>query len=183
MPNILIVHGKENTPDGNWFPWLKTEMEKLGHKVFAPKFPTPENQTLGGWMDVFEEYKEFVTPDSIVVGHSLGAPFLLNILEKTPVRAAFFVAGFVDNPVDPTVASFCRPFDWGKIRANCPAFYVFHSDNDPYFGLEKGDELVRNLNTDLIFVKGAGHFNLVTGYDRFDLLAEKMKDVCQKTLY
>lgn len=46
MANILIVHGKENGPEGNWFPWLKTFMEKHGHNVKVPKFPTPKNQTL-----------------------------------------------------------------------------------------------------------------------------------------
>lgn len=177
MPNIFIIHGKENTPEGNWFPCLKAEMEKLGHTVFVPRFPTPEGQNLDEWLKVFNEYEEFLTPDSVVVGHSLGVPFLLRLLEKKPALAAFFVAGFVDNPIDPTVETFCRAFDFEKIRANCPEFYVFCSANDPYFSPEKGEELVRKLGAERIFVKGAGHFNLESGYDRFPLLVEKIKEV------
>lgn len=177
MPNIFIIHGKENTPEGNWFPWLKVELEKLGHKVFVPKFPTPEGQTLDQWLAVFEEYEKFLTPDDVVVGHSLGVPFLLNLLEKKPALAAFFVAGFVDNAIDPTVETFCRAFDFEKIRANCPKFYVFCSDNDPYFAPEKGEELAMKLGAEKIYVKGAGHFNLEFGYDKFPLLVEKIKEV------
>lgn len=179
MTNIFIIHGKENTPEGNWFPWLKLEMEKLGHQVFVPKLPTPEGQTLEEWTAVFEKYEKFLTPDSIVIGHSLGVPFLLNVIEKMPVAAAFFVAGFVDNPIDPSVETFCGPFDWEKIRANCQKFYVFCSDNDLYFAPEKGEELVRRLSAERIFVKGAGHFNLESGYDKFPLLVEKLKEVLQ----
>lgn len=175
MTNIFIIHGKENTPEGNWFPWLKVEMEKLGHRVFVPKFPTPERQNLDEWMASFEDYEKFLTPDSIVVGHSLGVPFLLRLLEKKPALAAFFVAGFLNNEIDPTADTFCRPFDFEKIKANCKKFYVFHSDNDPYFAPEKGEELVRKLLAEQIFVKGAGHFNLEFGYDRFPLLVEKIK--------
>ncbi len=175
MTNVLVVHGKENNSEGNWFPWLKEEMEQLGHKVFVPDFPTPANQTLSEWLKVFEQYKDYVTPDTIVVGHSLGVPFLLNIIEQTRVRVAFLVAGYVDNPSDESVQTFCKPFNWKQIKANCGAFQVFHSDDDPYFNFEKGKELARNLGTDVTFVKGAGHFNLASGYKKFDLLAEKIK--------
>jgi len=56
MSNIFIIHGSYGNPDENWFPWLKVELEKLGHKVFVPKFPTPENQSLNSWKKVFSEY-------------------------------------------------------------------------------------------------------------------------------
>lgn len=177
MATVFVVHGKENNPSGNWFPWLKEEMEKLGHRVFVPQFPTPENQTLPNWLKVFEKYRGHVTSDTIVVGHSLGVPFLLTIVEKNPVKAAFFISGFVNNPLDESVQTFCRPFNWEQIKRNCKYFRVFHSDNDPYFGLEKGEELARNLGTKVIFVKGAGHFNLASGYNKFDLLLAKIRSI------
>jgi predicted alpha/beta hydrolase family esterase len=46
MANIFIIHGSYGNPDENWFPWLKKELEQEGHKVFVPKFPTPEDQSL-----------------------------------------------------------------------------------------------------------------------------------------
>ena len=99
MTNIIIVHGTYGSPEKNWFPWLKTELEKQGCKVYVPEFPTPENQSLDNWLNVFKDYEKFLTKDTIVVGHSLGPVFLLNVLEKASankqIKGAFFVAGFL----------------------------------------------------------------------------------------
>jgi len=181
MINIFIIHRSYGGPDENWFPWLKSELEKLGCRVFVPKFPTPENQSLENWLKVFDDYKQHLDKNSIVVGHSLGPAFLLSVLEKLdkPIKAAFFVAGFtglLNHPIDELNKSFVdKSFDWQKIKQNCKKFYVFHSDNDPYVPLEKGKELANNLDIDLIFVKNAGHFNKDSGYTKFDLLLEKIK--------
>lgn len=51
-----------------------------------------------------------------------------------------------------------REFDFGKIKSNCGRFTVFHSDNDPYVPLKKGEELAGLLGVEVTLVKGAGHF-------------------------
>ncbi|VVB58628.1 Serine hydrolase [Candidatus Anstonella stagnisolia] len=179
MRNVLIVHGVGGYPEENWFPWMKRELGKLGCKVLVPQFPTPGNQTLGEWMGVFEAERGELGEDAILVGHSLGAPFVLNVLEKCPAHAAFLVASFVGkagNEYDEGMKSFAqRDFNWEKIRKNCGKFYVFHSDNDPYIKLEKGEEVAQKLGTELILVKDAGHFNAKAGYLEFGLLLEKIK--------
>ena len=182
MTNIFIIHGAYGNPEENWFPWLKSELEKLDCRVFVPKFPTPENQSLEDWLKIFEEYKQHLNENSIVVGHSLGPVFLLNILEKLdkPIKAAFFVSGFIGllgNPeFDKINKSFVdKGFDWQKIKQNCPKFFVFHSDNDPYVSLEQAEKLAKNLGVDVILVKNAGHFNEKAGYSKFDLILDKIK--------
>ena len=182
MTNVIIVHGAYGHPGENWFPWLKSELEGLGCKVFVPKFPTPENQSLENWLKVFEKYKHYLDENSIVVGHSLGPAFLLNVLEQLdkPIKAAFFVSGFVGllgNPdFDMINKSFVdKNFDWERIKQNCKRFYVFHSDNDPYVPLEKAKELAENLGVEIILVKNAGHFNEKSGYIKFELLLDFIK--------
>lgn len=180
MANIFIIHGTNGHPQENWFPWLKAELEKLHCNVFVPKFPTPEGQTLENWLKVFEEHKCHLGGNPILVGHSLGVAFLLSVLETTKAKAAFFVAGFTgplgipNDGINKSIAG--REFDWKKIRKNCKRFYVFNSDNDPYVPLETGKELARNLGTEVILVKGAGHFNAKAGYTKFPLLLEKIKN-------
>ena len=69
MTNIFIIHGAYGHPEENWFPLLKQELEKHGHQVFIPKFPTPENQTLINWLKVSEAYIKKLG-ESSVIGHS-----------------------------------------------------------------------------------------------------------------
>ena len=90
MTTFYLIHGSYGNPNENWFPWLKEELEKDGHEVVAPTFPTPENQSLDSWKEILSELPE----DCVVIGHSLGVPFLLTLLETQKAKAAFFVAGF-----------------------------------------------------------------------------------------
>lgn len=178
MSNIFIIHGVGGTPQENWFPWLKTELEKQGHHAIIPQFPSPEGQTLENWLAVLKNYEEFITPDTIFIGHSLGVPFTLNVIEKYTIKAAFLVAGFVGiagNKFDDSMKTFAqKTFDWEKIKENCKHFEIFHSDNDPYIKLEKAEQLAKFLNVELTLVPGAGHINQSAGYTKFDLLLEKI---------
>lgn len=182
MTNIFIIHGIGGSPEGNWFPWLKAELEKLGCRVFVPRFPTPEGQSLEAWLSVFREYEKFLDKESIVVGHSLGVAFLLSVLEGLgkPIRAAFFVSGFAEPLGDPQFdvpnKTFVdKHFDWTKIKKNCKSFYVINSDDDPYVPLERGKTIAKNLGTGLIVLENAGHINLESGYAKFGFLLEKIK--------
>lgn len=178
--NIFIIHGAYGHPGENWFPWLKSELGKIGCSVFVPRFPTPEGQTLESWLKIFGGYEKYMNKDSLVVGHSLGVPFLLSVLERKPAKAAFFVAGFASllgNRFDDVNKTFVeKDFNWNVIRKNCRKFYIFHSDNDPYVPLEKAEKLAKNLGTGIMLVKNAGHFNEKAGYTRFDLLLERIKN-------
>ncbi len=181
MPTIFIFHGVGGGPQENWFPWLKKELIKIGRQVIIPQFSTPENQTLGNWLSTLEQYEKHIDEDTILVGHSLGVPFALNVIERYKVKAAFLVAGFygkAGNRFDPGMVTFAqRKFDWEKIKSNCKHFYIFHSDNDPYIRLEKAEALAEKLGTDVIIVPGAGHINRSSGYTEFDILLSKIKEI------
>lgn len=179
MATIFIIHGVEGHPEENWFPWLKAELKKRGNKVIVPQFPTPEGQTLENWLAVLKKYEADLTSDTILVGHSLGGCFILNVLECYSVKAAFLVApvfGVLGNPFDESMKTFAqRNFDWPTLLANCPHFEIFHSDNDPYIKLERAEELGKHLNTSVTLIPGAGHFNASSGYSKFELLFEKIQ--------
>jgi uncharacterized protein len=186
MTKIFIIHGTEGSPEVNWFPWLKQELENLGHTVFVPKFPTPEGHSLENWMQEFNDfYFSKVDEDSIIVGHSLGPAFILSLLEKLdlpkPIKASFLVAGFI-SPIgnehfDNLNKSFIdKEFNWDKIKQNCEKFYVINSKDDPYVPIERGEELAENLGTGLIVLENAGHINAEAGYTKFDKLLDMLKD-------
>lgn len=165
MANFILIHGTGGNPDEAFYPWLRKELEKKGHKVYAPFFPTPVGQTLGNWMEEFEPYWQYVNEETVFVGRSIGPAFTLRLLEKskTSVKAAFLLAGFCSDlgvhQYRPFIETFVDgPFKWGKIRSMCKNFFVYHADNDPIVQLEKGRELARKLQTRLRLIKGAGHF-------------------------
>ncbi len=193
MTNVFIIHGTYGNPEENWLPWLKNEVKKIGHNAFVPKFPTPEGQNLKSWVKVFDNYLKYLDKDSVVVGHSTGATFLLSILERHAAGAAFFVSGFTgkfeEKHADPRLDEINeafnktfteREFDWHAIRKNCSKFFVYHSDNDPYVPIGKAEELAVSLDTHVIVIKGAGHFNADAGYIKFERLFEDIKSVLNK---
>ncbi len=181
MKPVFLFHGIYGSPDENWFPWLKAELESQGCTVHIPHFPTHENLKPEDWWNAFEAYEQYLDDDSILIGHSLGTAFALKVIEKYPVKAAFLVAtafGKTDNEFTPIMSPIAdQNFDWEKIRSHCKEFHIFHSDNDPYLPMEKAKELAENLHTEVTWVKGAKHFNASAGYDRFPLLLTEINSI------
>ncbi len=180
MINLFIIHGISGSSQENWFPWLKEKLKELGVNVIVPDFPNSDNPRFDWWLDHFKQYQTYLNEDCIVVGHSLGVPFLLSLLEKYLVKAAFFVAGFSslpDNQFKDEMKTFIKDFNWQKIKDNCSQFHIFHSDNDPYVPIDKAEELKEKLQAKLTIVPQAGHFNTAADYNKFELLLDKIKEV------
>jgi predicted alpha/beta hydrolase family esterase len=181
-PNIFIFHGTEGHPQENWFPWLKHELEAKGYEVTVPQFPSPPvvPAKTSEWFDVLKNYEDKITENTIIVGHSLGGIFTLRVLEKLehPVKAAFFVGAPIGvRPIlnydrDSAFSGF--DFDWDNIVQKAKGFVVYQSDDDPYVGLDNGEELAKHLGVKLSFIPNSGHFNARAGYIKFDDLKEKL---------
>lgn len=178
---IIIIHGTRGNPNTNWFPWLKQELIALDYEVMVPSFPTPEGQSLMSWKQAFHKQIGSLAPNMILVGHSLGAGFILNLLEGSshPIAAAYLVCGFIGKlglpEYDLLNESFvCRRFNWSQITKNIGHAYVFNSDNDPYVPLSKGKELAEKLQTSLTVIHGAKHINEEAGHKTFPLLLQKI---------
>ena len=183
MATVFIIHGSFGNPNENWYPWLKKELEKKGHTVFVPPFPTPDGQSLEDWRAVFLPYELEITEETVVIGHSIGVAFLLRFLEQSDVKihAAFFVSGFASllhNEFDAVNTTFLdHPFLWNHIREHCGKFVVFHGENDPYVPVSYAKELAASLGTTPLIIPDAGHFNEKSRYKDFPLLLEKILEV------
>lgn len=178
---FFIIHGSLGNPNSHWFQWLKKELEKKGHEAITPQFPII-NQSLGKWLKTIEPLLEKSEDKEIVfVGHSIGPAFILSILEKHKAKSAFLVSGFIGGPLgikeyDKINKTFTqKEFDWKEIKSNCKNFVCFASDNDPYVPLERTKEISDKLGAKLILVKGAQHFQDVSGYTKFKELLDEIK--------
>lgn len=170
----FIFHGTGSDPSRHWFPWLKRKLEEHGYEVFVPKFPTLEGQNLENWLEVFEEYEDQIDENTVLIGHSTGAVFILDLLDLKDfkIEAAFLISGFIGSlgleEYDPLNESFAeRDFNWDSIRESCGEFHIFHSEDDPYVPPEKARELEEKLDAELFMKKDAGHFNTDSGYTEF----------------
>jgi len=95
---VIVLHGARGGPDTNWFPWLHAELNVEGVEVLRPRFPTPQGQSLGEWLNTYDRAVESLPlAPTILVGHSLGSAFALRLVERAaePVDGLFLAAGFV----------------------------------------------------------------------------------------
>jgi predicted alpha/beta hydrolase family esterase len=137
--------------------------------MLVPDFPNSQEPVLEEWLAHFDDILKTEkllgqTSSLVMIGHSLGAPFILRFLERLPpeqrIEAAYLVAAFhrplgvreIENFVN-------KPFNWKKIRRSCRKFFVINSDNDPYISLEIGRDLAQKLAADLLVEAGGDHLN------------------------
>lgn len=181
MKNAVIVHGWGADSQSNWFPWLKKELEKQGFKVYVPDFPNAQNPILTEWLIYFKK-EVTIDQDTIFVGHSLGVPFILKLLEQSQnngdtIQAAFLVAAF-DKPLEISeIENFVdKPFDYEKIKNSCKKFFVINSNNDPYIPLQIGESLAKKLDTKLIVEHNADHLSNPDGMLGYPKLLQLILD-------
>ncbi len=183
MKTALILHGTLGSPQGNWFQWLKTELEAEGMKVWLPKLPHAEQPSLGQWSKfVHKECPFAINEDTLIIGHSSGAILALILAQNNfePIGGIVCVSVFHDNSLnwEPNGRLFDQRFEWDAIRANAKKLLFIHSDNDPYVPLDQAQYVADHCKAELITIPGQGHFNLEQSekYKEFPKLIEILEE-------
>lgn len=163
----MLLHGTGGDGTEHWFPSLKQKLESRGVKVFVPRFPTPEGQSLENWFKVIDKDMAKIGPGWLLVGHSMGGTFILRILEriKQPVSAAILVSppsddiGGSPSLVELRKTFVAGGFNWAKIRSNSKNTSLFHGDDDPLVFIASAKKLSAELKIPLRVIHGGGHLN------------------------
>lgn len=186
MKRAVILHGTRADHTHNWFPWLKTELEKLGYKVWVPDLPQADRPNM-------ERYNEFLLGqgwdfrDNLIIGHSSGAVAILGLLqalpEQTKINTAFLVGSFTkrlseDPSWDMLTELFYKPFNFEAIKKKAGKFIFVHSDNDPFCPLEQAQDLHGKLGGEFVLMPGMGHFTqkLDPKFDKFPELLKLIRE-------
>lgn len=179
MKNILILHGTQGSPRGNWFQWLRRELQKRKYKVWVPKLPNPGKPRISKNVKYVSANKRWnFNAQSILVGHSSAPLTILGILNELPegtvVDKCILVAPLTKSDWEPNSELFDYDFDFKKIRTKAKHFIIIHSDTDPYTPLDQPKDLAKKLGAKLIIKKNEGHFNLEKGpqYKKFPFLLD-----------
>lgn len=147
---LLILHGYGANPESNFFSWLSQEFSQCN----IPELPNTNHPS--------EEQVEFVlkntiiTPNTIILGHSLGAVVALKVIEKLnhPIAGFVSVGGFLaptfKDRKRPFEKDFRWTFDFEKIKSNAQKIIVISDRNDYAIPLEQGRLLSEKLNATLI---------------------------------
>lgn len=177
--NVFLIHGSNGSPNVHWFPWLERELEQKGHNVIAPQFPVQGEQTLENWLQTLKPHADKLE-GSIMVGHSLGVPFILRALEHFNVNAkhVILVGGFTGElDVDePNLHDFSvHDFPWEQLKKQAGKATIFHGTDDPLVPLEKIRPLADALEADVHLIPKGGHLRAQDGFAEFPHLLEAME--------
>lgn len=179
MKNAIILHGTMGSPKGNWFEWLKGQLEAKGLQVWLPELPHANQPSLREWADFVHSNCPFtLNEDTLVVGHSSGAILALILAQENdaPIGQVIAVSVFHDNALnwDANSRLFDVPFRWSAIHAHAQKLLFVHSDDDPYVPLAQAQFVANNCQAELIMIPGQGHFNLEKseGFKEFPKLLE-----------
>jgi predicted alpha/beta hydrolase family esterase len=180
--NALILHGTANDHTGNWFQWLKKELEEAGLKVWVPDLPQADRPNVQRYTD-FLLAKNWNFSNSLVIGHSAGAVEVLKLLESLPddvqVDTAIMVAVFKGD-LGWDVLSDLKDvqYDFEKIKSVAKNFIVIHSDDDPYCPIKDAREIAKKLDAKFIEMHKMKHFSKNTDprFTKFPELLEIIRD-------
>jgi uncharacterized protein len=182
MKRVFIIHGYGGSPNKNWFPWLKSELEKLNVSVIVPAMPNTENPQLSEWLPYLQSQVGTADENTYFVGHSLGCIAILRYIESLPKNArvggVVLVAGFISSIHFHELDNFFQtPLNDEKIKTSVKKIIAINSDNDPHVPYQQAEEIKNSLNSELIMIHNGEHLNGKAGYLTFPDLLKKVEEI------
>jgi hypothetical protein len=198
--NIFLFHCWGGNGRSCWSGWIADQLIVLGceasgklageacmvsglaSSVLLPDFPNSSTPQLEEWLAKTRELVPRFEPKDnwVLVGHSLGCPTILRLLEtfndSERVKAVILVAGFAKDLGISEIRNFVdRDFDWKKIKKKAKKFIVINSDNDPFIELSEGERMAKLLEAEFIVEHDAGHINEGAGFTKYERLLDMIK--------
>ncbi|ELX8380530.1 RBBP9/YdeN family alpha/beta hydrolase [Providencia vermicola] len=177
---VIIVHGYTASPEKNWFPWLKAQLEQCGASVFVPAMPDPQAPDPQRWLQFLLDANIKLDTNTVLIGHSLGCVSVLRFLaeQRQRVGGYIFVSGFTDEqktlPELKPHTEFIFDYPYLKSLADYRVSVI--SNNDQIVSPQSSRTLADNLETEVITVENAGHFLDREGFCEFPLILALLKN-------
>jgi len=179
-PNFVLLHGYRSSPQKNFFPWLKKELERKGYKTQIPQLPHSENPVIKEQVDYVIKNVAF-DKNTIFLGHSLGGIVALKTLEKLlePIKKTILVASFVNNDFIDNDKFKSDAFDWkfnfSKTRKNAGNIEILRDLSDDTVPQNQADILQKYLGGKIFNYTGRdNHFCAKIEPDIFNHLIPKI---------
>jgi len=194
MKRVFIVHQWMASAGGDWYTWLKKELEKIGFVVYLPQMPNQD-------APVIKERVDFIsalvgTPDeqTYFVGHSIGCQVIMRYFEilpaSTKVGGAIFVAGWFNlaglesegqEIIDIAKPWIETPINFEKIKKICSKITVLLSSNEPYGYIEENKTIFKEkLGIKAKVLNNMGHFTESDGISELPEILKFFKKFINK---
>ena len=139
----------------------------LGNKfdVLLPKMPNPSNAKYNEWKIIFNKISKLLEKNVILIGHSLGAIFLIKYLSENKFPKKILATLLISPPYDDdgmeeSLGDFILPKSLNKLNNQGGKIFIYQSKDDPvvpYSHLEKYKKALPNAI--IREFKNREHFN------------------------
>jgi len=189
---VFIVHRWDGTPDADWYPWLRDELEAKGFKVTVPAMPDTSEPKIGAWVSHLRKVVGQPDEDTYFIGHSIGCQTIMRYLETLPkgskIGGMVFVAGWLllRNLENEEVEEIARPWlttpiDFPRIKERTGKITVFLSSNDP-FDCSKENEIdfKETLGARVFMETNMGHFTTEDGVSKIPAVLKELLRMAER---
>lgn len=165
MKRAIVVHCWGGDSGYCWYPWAKSELEKVGFQVEVPDMPNTDEPQFEAWLNKLKEIISSSDEELYLIGHSLGCITIMRYLESLSpsqrIGGVIFVAGFSEDIGFPEIKNFLEtPVDYQKVKESVKnGIYSISSDNDPYVDLRFSEIFREKLGAEVVVKHAAGHFS------------------------
>lgn len=156
---VVLLHGKDATPEDKRYPWFIDEMKKKNISILAPSLPKKNDPVLEERLAEIDTL--CIDEHTLVIGHSRGWVALLRWIEtrKKAVWKIVLVAtnDSVSNEDKHWFFSH-SDYAYDEIKKNCSDITVLHSLDDTTVPFAHWEKIAAWLWAKTWFPKWLGHF-------------------------
>lgn len=179
---VFLVHGWGGSPERNWFPWLKKELESRRFEVNSLEMPDTEHPIIKEWVSTLE--KEVGKPDkeTYFIGCGIGCQTIMRYLENISgeVGGLLFVAGWfslkgLETEEEKSIANpwLTIPINLANLKKVAPKITAIFSTDDPFVPISDAKKFGKELNAKIIIEKDKGHFD----NEKYDVILKEFLDL------
>ena len=158
---VIVLHGNgRSTPNDNWIPYIKRELEQVGIECITPQMPDVPLCRSMYWLPKLKNELQ-ADENTILVGHSTGALAAMRYAEQNTILGSVLIAAMhTDLGIERETISgyFDNPWDWQAIRNNQQWVVQFASQDDPWIPIAEARFVQQKLNCQYHEYTDQGHF-------------------------
>ena len=172
MVDCIILHGcpsdeekamdsERRTYDKHWIPWLKNKLKENKIEVSTPLMPKTWSADYESWRDEFDKLQ--INEETILIGHSCGAAFLVRYLgdTKKKVKKLILVAPWkIPDENNEIEKKFYNYAINDSVKSQVGEIVIFTSDDEEEDGKKSAKIFHEALDGKIIELKNHGHFTL-----------------------